>query len=598
MQIEPSYTTIGKIFEQNFLFQVPKYQRYYAWEEEQIDDFIADFDKMLCAKKQEKDVQHFFGGVVCVAQTVAGSNGQQRELIDGQQRITTTILLIISVFREYEKIKKVVTDSEHSDLIESRLRKIEEKYLYYKDEVNRRPQIVNKLELSEADDAFFRSIIIGGCISPSRESHSKMIKAYKKLVKYVENGVSKMDSDEKKLDFLAGVEDIIHNNCCIIFIDTKTKKDAFVLFQVLNDRGTGLTVGDLLKSKTLEILEAKPIEQQIINSNWDEILQRENKHVENFLRYYYMSVLGKRAGGSSLYDDFIKNIFKIEDTKTDYTDDEMLFVLNCMQKIYEENIIFSQITVGDWPYEVQQPITAWDASRLKNLIKYLDYDITLALLLAASKLEQKKFAEMVLILERFMFRFKGICNNNHQKLSELFMKEAIFIRENIITYRVSHLRNQLSALITSEASEVKFRANLQELKYIKKGNNKILKYLFATLEEYHAWYDQGATDRPTCDTGRLIDFDNVTIEHIASQHPEEVQEGITDVNEIKNLTLLTIKENGELAGNKKFLEKKSVYSSSVFKINTKIAGYDNWNEESMSDWESNILDMACKIFVI
>ena len=598
MQIEPSYTTIGKIFEQNFLFQVPKYQRYYAWEEEQIDDFIADFDKMLCAKKQDKDVQHFFGGVVCVAKTVAGSNRQQRELIDGQQRITTTILLIIAVYREYEKIKRVVTDREPSDLIESRLKKIEEKYLYYKDEVNRRPQTVNKLELSEADDAFFRNIIVGGSISPLRESHSKMIKSYKKLAKYVEKGVSEMESNENKMDFLAEVEDIIHNNCCIIFIDTKTKKDAFVLFQVLNDRGTGLTVGDLLKSKTLEILEAKPDKQQIINTCWDDILQRENKHVENFLRYYYMSVLGKRAGGSSLYDDFIKNIFKIEDTNAEYTDDEMLCVLSRMQTIYEENIIFNQIAVGDWPYEVQQPITAWDSSRLKNLIKYLDYDITLALLLAASRLEQKKFAEIVLLLERFMFRFKGICNNNHQKLSELFMKEAIFIRENVTTYRVSHLRDQLSALITSEASEIKFRANLQALKYIKKGNNKTLKYLFATLEEYHTWYDQGATGRPSCDTGRLIDFDNVTIEHIASQHPEEVQEGITDVNEIKNLTLLTMKENGELAGNKRFSEKKNVYHSSVFTLNTKINEYDHWDEETMTSWENHILDMACKVFII
>lgn len=598
MQIEPSYTTIGKIFEQNFLFEVPKYQRYYAWEGEQIEDYIADFDKMLCAKKQDKDVQHFFGGVVCVAQAIAGSNRQQREIIDGQQRITTTILLIAAIFKEYEKIKCSASDEEHKDLIESRVKKLEEKYLSYKDEINRRPMIVDKLVLSEADDVFFRSIIKGSSMLPSRESHSKMLTAYKKLVKYVEKELNVLTNDDQKLDFLASVEDIIHNNCCIIFIDTKTKKDAFILFQVLNDRGTGLTVGDLLKSKTLEILEMKQDEQRIINTKWDEILQRENKQIENFLRYYYMSVVGRRAGGSSLYDDFMKNIFEIEDTQTEYADDEMQKTLNCMSTIYEENIVFNQITAGEWPYEIQQPITAWDRLRLKNLIKYLEYDITLALLLASSGLEQKKFAEIVLLLERFMFRFKGICNNNHQKVSELFMKEAVYIRGNVTTYRVSHLKDQLSTLIISEASEIKFRANLQALKYIKRGNNKILKYLFATLEEYHTWYDQGATGRPICDSGRLINFENVTIEHIASQHPEEVQEGITDINEIKNLTLLTSNENGELAGNKKFADKKCVYNSSGFTINSKIGGFDNWDEESMVNWETYILDMACKIFVI
>ena len=40
--------TLGKEiyeeFEKNFLFEVPKYQRYYSWEEEQIDDYIKDID--------------------------------------------------------------------------------------------------------------------------------------------------------------------------------------------------------------------------------------------------------------------------------------------------------------------------------------------------------------------------------------------------------------------------------------------------------------------------------------------------------------------------------------------------------------------------
>jgi len=598
MVIEPSYTTIGKIFEQNFLFEVPKYQRYYSWEGEQIDDYTSDFDKMLCAKKQGKDVQHFFGGLVCVAQSIPGSNRQQRELIDGQQRITTTILLIISVCRQYEEIGRLITDIEHKELIESRLKKLEEKYLSYKDEINRKPLIVDKLVLSEADDSFFRGIIRDRQTSPSRESHVKMLKAYKKLTKYVEKGLNVFSTYDQKLDFLADLEDIVHNNCCIIFIDTKTKKDAFILFQVLNDRGTGLTVGDLLKSKTLEILESKPVEQRALNSNWDDILLREDKQIENFLRYFYMSVVGKRAGGSSLYDDFMRNIFLMEDTKTEYSNEEMLYVSDRMKSIYEENIIFNQITAGDWPYELQQPVTAWDRSRLKNLIKYLEYDITLALLLAASNLEQKKFAEIVIVLERFMFRYKGICNNNHQRVSEIFMKEATHIRENKANYRIIHLTEQLSVLVLSDASETKFRANLQALKYVKKGNNKLLKYLFASLEEYYNWYEQGGQAKPTCDTGRLIDFENVTIEHIASQHPEETQEGITDVNEIKNLTLLTVIENGEFAGNKKFIEKKNVYDASVFKINKKIVTYDKWDNDAMNDWESYLLDMSCKIFII
>ena len=93
MVISPIYITIGRMFEQNFLFEVPKYQRYYAWESEQVSDFIKDLDGILA--DSEKD--HFFGGIVCVSKKVDGSTRQQKELIDGQQRLTTSILLIISI---------------------------------------------------------------------------------------------------------------------------------------------------------------------------------------------------------------------------------------------------------------------------------------------------------------------------------------------------------------------------------------------------------------------------------------------------------------------------------------------------------------------
>lgn len=77
MVISPIYITIGRMFEQNFLFEVPKYQRYYAWESEQVSDFIKDLDGILA--DSEKD--HFFGGIVCVSKKVDGSTRQQKELI-------------------------------------------------------------------------------------------------------------------------------------------------------------------------------------------------------------------------------------------------------------------------------------------------------------------------------------------------------------------------------------------------------------------------------------------------------------------------------------------------------------------------------------
>lgn len=553
MDISPSYITIGKVFEQNFLFEIPKYQRYYAWEDEQVDDYIRDIS-ILMKNRNSKD--HFFGGIVCVEKQVPGSNRQQRELVDGQQRITTTMLLVLSIYKKYEEIISQTSDEEILTIIRKRREKIERKYINYEDEINRKPVVVRHLMVSQADEECYESIITGEPITEKRESHKRMNKAYKKIFAFVTKQIEAVDINEK-INVLADIEDAIDKCCTIIFIDAKTKRDAYALFQVLNDRGKGLTVGDLLKSKTLEIVakDSSSREEDYILNKWDEILSEEGKVIGKFLSYYYISVMGKRAGTNSLFDDYIENIFEISEDETVYTDDDRKKVIETVERIYEASQKFRMLQTGDWPYEDKQPITLWDRNRLKNLINYLDYEITLALLISATELDHQKFNDIVQILEKFMFRYKGICNNKHQKVGDIFMKEARFIRENLATYRVSHLAEQLRPLLSSDAGDALFKENLKSLKYIKKGSNKLIKYLFATLNEYHKWYDDGANGRPHAETGTIINFENVSIEHIFSQNPQDGDNPTFDINALRNLTLLTLEENGERVKNKPYKEK-------------------------------------------
>lgn len=599
MDITPSYVSIGKLFEQNILFEIPKYQRYYAWEDEQVDDFIEDVSELI--NQHEKD--HFFGGIVCVEKKVQGSNRQQRELVDGQQRITTTMLLICAIYNAYCAIEESAEDEEIKIVIKSRKAKIERKYFVYDDEINRKPIKVRHLKVSDADEECYEAIISGKTVSEKRESHKKMKKAYEKMVCFVTAKVNKAESVSESLNILADIEDVIDRSCTVIFIDAKTKKDAYALFQVLNDRGMGLTVGDLLKSKTLEIVtkEDSSFDEDALLRKWDEILSGENKAIDRFLRYYYMSIIGKRAGTNSLFDDYIEKIFKVEERKLSYSEEEINKVISCVETLHEASMKFYSIESGEWPYEDKQPVTLWDRNRLKNLISYLDYDITLALLIASTKLSHDKFNEIVQVLEKFMFRYKGICNNKHQKLGEIFMKEALVIRDNPDNYRISSLTKQLKPLIEESASDDLFKEKLKGLKYVERGNNKLLKYLFATINEYHKWYDDNASGKPKAEKGKIINFEDVSIEHIFSQSPQAsdvIPEGLDDINELRNLTLLTLKENGERVKNKPYSEKRKVYIESEYDINKKFEEYMVWDSDSMNNWLDYILDLCCKIFVI
>jgi uncharacterized protein with ParB-like and HNH nuclease domain len=78
---------IGSVLKLNRL-QVPPYQREYAWENDQVDQLYADFSS---AKAGNKD--YFLGTIVTISR---GAN-KPLEIVDGQQRLTTTALLIAAI---------------------------------------------------------------------------------------------------------------------------------------------------------------------------------------------------------------------------------------------------------------------------------------------------------------------------------------------------------------------------------------------------------------------------------------------------------------------------------------------------------------------
>ena len=596
MEINPSYETIGSVFERNFLFEVPKYQRYYAWDDDQVEDFVKDIDNIFRNSSPENKIEHFFGGIVCVKKIVQGSNRQQKELIDGQQRITTTMLLIINILRMYEQLKS----DENAQIVDARIRKIKERYIVYHDEINRRPVEVSKLELSEADKAYFHEIIDGNIGEGTRDSHNRLKKAYMRIKKYLQSIMDESIDSYEKIDKLGDLENIILNNCGIIFIDTDSRESAYKLFQVLNDRGAGLTEGDLLKSKILEVLENNFVtKQESAQRCWDEILQENPKQTEEFLRTYYASVVGNRAGRASLYDDFLKRFFSdITDNNVNIDEGIAERVLQEVYNIRDENRIYRKIINGDWPYEIAQPITEWDRKRLEVLVKYLDYEITIPILLAATKLGHKDFAKLVLNLEKFMFRYKTVCNNGHQKLSVLFMKEAKKIREAPERYSVSRLTGILRELLMNDANDVVFSVGISNLKY-KSGGNKTLKYLFSTLCEFYDWYKSGASGTPKANRDCIINYENVTIEHICAQNSEEgtpVFEGEA-VHKIQNLTILTSEEN-ERVKNKTFDKKRPVYINSQYCINNEFNDIETWLVEDSELWLEKIKKMSCKVFSV
>ncbi|WP_330204487.1 DUF262 domain-containing HNH endonuclease family protein [Cyanobacterium sp. Dongsha4] len=603
MNIDPVYTSVGVLFKSQSTFFIPKYQRAYAWNSESVNDFITDLKTCFEKRKQGLEINHFFGGILSVKYPVSGAFDKHKyEIIDGQQRIATFTLLVACLIKYYKCLTleaKKIQDTNNENIIERRFNNLLNRFVQFEQEIQRIVNSVDVLRLSNADNDFYRELIRDHNPSPSRDSHNKMLSAYEKLNKGLKEILADANTIENKIDDLEIIEKILDNDFTVLHMVTDKKEDAFRLFQVINDRGTNLTDGDLLRAKTLELLEPFCEQQNIVEKLWDNILADSPSDTSNYFNWIYDSFEGNRPKQNAVFDMFLDRFFP-EHKKHQLTSDDAEKIKDMMEKIHKQIIKCRKLVEGQWLYPEKQPITAWDRTRLNILLVELGHTLSIPLLLAASELDHKKFSEIVQMIEKTFFRYKLICNEHITPLKTIYAKEAINIRQNIQSYQIENLRKELNELLQSKVPDQKFKTALRTLQYQETGaSNKPLKYFLMTIEYYYQWFKQGANGQPDClDKSRVYDFAGTSIEHIYPRNPANLDKdnNLEPLkNSLGNLTIMDPQQNN-IGDNDPFINKKSLYKNSSVVLTQEIGNMENWTATEIENHQNLLIEIAISLF--
>ncbi|ACB52631.1 hypothetical protein cce_3283 [Crocosphaera subtropica ATCC 51142] len=484
-------------------------------------------------------------------------------------------------------------------IIQKRHQELFSRFIEFEQEIQRPFSSVEVLTLSKADHSFYSNLIRDLHPEPSRDSHKKMLSAYKKMNETLISIMERCTNIEDKIDDLEVIQKILDNDFTVLHMVTDKKEDAFRLFQVINDRGTNLTDGDLLRAKTLELLEQFYHDQRIVEEIWDYILADSPSDTSDYLNWIYDSFQGKRPKQNAVFDMFLDKFFP-EHNKTDLQEEDAEKIRKMMQDIKEYIIRCRKLVQGQWLYPDKQPLTAWDRTRLNLVIVELGHTLSIPLLLSASQLDDKKFSEIVQMVERTFFRYKLVCNEHITPLKNIYSQEAVAIRKNAQSYNPETLREKLNNLIQSKTSDSIFKNNLKNLKYQETGtSNKPLKYFLMSIEYYYQWYSNGSTGKPLClDKSRVYDFAGTSIEHIYPRNPKQTDKDdhIEPIkNSLGNLTIMDPQQNG-IGDNEPFLRKKTLYQQSSVFLNKEIGNKPHWTLEEISNHEDFLIDAAVKIF--
>ncbi len=240
MNIEAKEYPIAKVFSNDFVFEIPEFQRQYAWTTEQAGELLDDILLFMGNGDQAvEDLNPYFLGIIVLIK----EDDPEAEVVDGQQRLAT-LTILLAVLRELSSS----SSPKFADGITG--------YLYEAANpvVNNLPRY--RLKLGKQSEEFFRKYIQdeGGLNSlaqqPVRSGSRKNIRDNAEC--FLKELRPRSEEQRQKL-----VKFII-DRCYLVVISTRDVESAYRIFAVLNDRGLNLSHTDILKARIIgEIPEAK-----------------------------------------------------------------------------------------------------------------------------------------------------------------------------------------------------------------------------------------------------------------------------------------------------------------------------------------------------
>ena len=294
-------------------YEVPDYQRPYSWGEDEIQDL---WDDIYTAYMEKREV-YFLGSII-----VAKSAGNYKEVIDGQQRLTTLIILFCTIRDLYTKENDISIGSVNDAIKSSRgqaFRLRLKTRVDYQLEFNQ--EILEGIKFSNTD----------------KNKQNKFIMAANIFKKDLEDNFTE---DITKLnDFI----DYLFTNVAMVLIECSDRASAIHLFQILNTRGLQLHNSDLIKSYLYRRLDESKKEE--FNAAWSQIGQLAkslDEDLDNLFTYYEYYLLGSNPK-KSLYEELEAQFNKRDSSEVIY--DFKQFVDNL-----EELISTTSATISSLKY--------------------------------------------------------------------------------------------------------------------------------------------------------------------------------------------------------------------------------------------------------
>ncbi|MDP4700841.1 MAG: DUF262 domain-containing HNH endonuclease family protein [Saprospiraceae bacterium] len=550
-----SNKTYRQLMGNGLRYEIPKFQRDYSWEAEHWDDLWQDIRALLA----DEDNEHYMGYLV-----LQTSNNKEFQIIDGQQRLTTMSLLILSTLK---CLKELVDSGIEAENNLKRKDSLLNSYIGYVDPVTLISN--NKLKLNRNSDDYYKQHLVLLKELPLRNTNSSEKHMRECFNWYYDRIKKEFNTGESLAAFIDNIVDKLF----FTVIEVTDQLNAFKVFETLNARGVQLSSADLLKNYLFFVVdETKPHISEIeeLENIWSKIVGKLGEQkFEDYLRYYWNSI-NKSVGK--------KNLFK--NVKGNIKSKEQVFEL--IRNLNDTADLYLAIQNPEDEFWRDKPEIR---KSLKELKLFQIRQINSLFLSALRNLEVENFRKLAKICSVISFRYNIIGGLNPNAQEDVYNTVALKISSN--------KRFEVADFQSIYVSDLNFENDFstKEFKNTTR-NHKIVKYILSKIEVYQ---HKNEIDPES---------DLFTIEHILPENADDTWGNFTfeeinrSVYRMGNLTLLERKLNRE-AGQKGYVEKMVLFAQSNSELTKTLPdNFNTWNEDKLAARQRDLAKHAKAIWKI
>lgn len=561
MQLEANRVSLSKLLgTDGEQFQVPPYQRPYAWHAEQIDDL---WDDLLNAVGRG----HFIGSVV-----LSVEDEERPQIIDGQQRLTTLLLLLGVIRDEYHRLGSDYANRVQALMFSDQWANGDAKFKFLPGSANRRLYRDGVLRAPMDDQRI--DLLADTGDRDERARNRALIDNARRLKDKLEVHLEGR-TDAEQVDTLSALELTIARRLDLVAIRVGNVSDAFLLFETLNDRGLQLSAADLLKNHLLsQVAKATESEDEVrrVADVWDRMLDDLGNGVDvsRFFRHFLLVRIAA-VSKDGVYDQFKKTV---DETGAEPLLEELRVAAKAYGTFEDPGRISSE--------EPDAAHVLWHLKTLRAASCYV-------LLLPARRwLTSEQFTFVARLAEILTYRHSSISGLDNKNLERAYHRSARLLDES----KGEAFDEAIELLVDSLPDRETFLHGFMRQRM---GVQYLVRY---TLREIEKALSPGHE--------KLKDGSTVHIEHIMPQTltddwrqalGPDWHEHEDRLNRWGNLTFLWYKLNSG-ASNLPFAEKKKYYEASDVALTRRLCDLDHWGFDAIEERQLWLGEMAERIWSV